>query len=66
MIVRKYDINSNSRDIYSDEEAIDIALTGIKEAFLLCCNYDNGKANKDATFFITLELERPVKKKGEQ
>jgi len=61
MVVRKYNVNKNCRSLHGDEAAIDIALTGIKEAFLLCCSYDKGKANKDATFFITLDLERPIK-----
>ena len=63
MIAKKYNINKNCRRIHGDEGAIDIALAGIKEEFLICCGYANGEANKEATFFITLDIERPAKEK---
>lgn len=66
---KKYEINKNCRRIHGDEGAIDIALAGIKEEYLACCNYPNrdkktgevmeGKVNEDAVFNITLDLERP-------
>ena len=69
---RKYEINKNCRRIHGDEEAIDIALKGIREEFLACCNFPNrdiktgsvtlGKVNEDAVFELTLTLETPPKK----
>lgn len=69
LTARKYEINKNCRRIHGDEGAIDIALKGIREEFLSCCNYPNrdkktgeiieGKVNDEAVFEITLTLERP-------